>query len=98
MMQAIITHSNIEAANISACIPMTVKRAANIAPKAKRGRPSGAKDLHPRQKQKPIVIPTTISLARDQDNIEISIHYMHIGKTLSQYAIKLNDQFVFLIF
>jgi hypothetical protein len=43
---ATITRSHIEAANIPPRIPMTVSKAAYIAPKAKRGRPPGARDMH----------------------------------------------------
>jgi hypothetical protein len=75
---ATIIRLHIKAAN---SIPMIVNRAANIAPKAQKCRPPSPKGLHPRQKQKAIVIPATISLARDQDNTEISIHYMHTRKT-----------------
>jgi hypothetical protein len=67
---ATVTHSYIEAANIPARIPMTVSKAIHIAPKAKRGYPPGAKDMHPQQKRAATVIPATTSSARDQDNPE----------------------------
>jgi hypothetical protein len=74
---------------------MTVSKAVDIAPKAKRGRPPGAKDIHPQQKQTATVMPATTSPARDQDNLEISNQYMHTGKTLFQDSTELNDQFAF---
>jgi hypothetical protein len=76
---------------------MTKSKAADIAPKAKKDRPPGAKDIHPQQKQIAIVIPPTPSPTRDQDSVGLSIWYMHIGKTWSQDATELNDQFAFLI-
>lgn len=44
---AIVTQSHIEAANVPACLTLAEKKATDVAPKAKRGSPPGAKDVRP---------------------------------------------------
>lgn len=79
-----VTRSHIEAANALATVQISKMLATETTPKAKRGRPLGAKDTNPRQKRTPTTTFNMVNPEQMQkqssDNEEISIQYKHTGR------------------
>ncbi|CAM6082427.1 unnamed protein product [Calypogeia fissa] len=100
-----VTRSHIPAANAPARLQMLTNLATDQPPRAKRGRPVGAKDAHPRQRRTTPVIPsstpeviTTItSPIANQENDEIAIHYMNTGTIWNRKDINVDDTFAYMI-
>ncbi|CAM6097661.1 unnamed protein product [Calypogeia fissa] len=95
---AIVPHSHSEAANIPARISRKATPATEGAPRAKRGCPLGSRDSHPRLPRtvlpsfpmRPATVPPVLGHA---NNEEITINYMHTGKTLQRDQMQVDDTF-----
>lgn len=107
-----VTRSHIEATNVPAKVHISQTPATTTAPRAKRGRPQGSKDNHPRQRKLPTnntKLPAPIPAATynivnentsDQvstDNEEISITYKHTGNIYQRQELKLNERFAYAV-
>lgn len=98
-----VTRSHVEAANALAQIQLTNNIASIPPPKAKRGRPPGARDAQPRQKRTATTGmvkihpdgPPTSNPSLQGKNNEISVHYMHTGMIWSWESTEVNDLFAF---
>lgn len=85
-----VTKSHIEAVNTPARLKLDNQASNKPQPRAKRGRPVGAKDSQPRTKR---TTPTPPNPGRE-DNQEISVQYMHTGQVWDRETTEMNDTFI----
>ncbi|CAM6082565.1 unnamed protein product [Calypogeia fissa] len=102
-----VTRSHIPAMNTPARLQMIDKVASVQPPRAKRGRPMGAKDSQPRQRRatheqvsEMTIQPEVSSLLipiQPPANEEISISYISTGTIWNRHEIMLDEQFAYFI-
>lgn len=98
-----VTRSHIEAANAPAKVKPSTIPATTTMPRTKRGRPPGAKDSRPRQRQITIEQPATILhtvtpipiVDNIHENEEMSLQYNKTGHIYQRSTTKVDDLFAF---